>query len=232
MKTDIAYIYTLIDPETNKVRYVGKTINPKNRLKDHIYESYRTRNYRCSWIKSLLDKNLKPIFKIVEVCPLINFEDREAYHISLYNFCELTNSDERGQGNKNRKRELIQNGNYRNRKVYQYDLNGEFIRDYKSVREASRQLSITHANITRCCNGIVKHASGFIFSYKKETIEPISRPNAIKMPVIEIDSEGNVINEWVSIMDCSRKTGIDNGNLSRVCNGINKSVKGRFFRFV
>jgi hypothetical protein len=231
MKTDIAYIYTLIDPETKKVRYVGKTINPKKRLSDHISESHRIKNYRCNWIKSLLNKGLKPIIEIVEICSLINFEEREAYHIGLYNFSELTNSDEGGQGNKNRRRELVENSNYKNKKVYQYSLNGEFIKDYKSVREASRQLSITHANITRCCNKIVKHASGFIFSYKEEVFEPILRPNAIKIPIVEIDSEGGVINEWISIMDCSRNTGIDNGNLSRVCNGKRRHIKRRIFKF-
>jgi len=110
-------------------------------------------------------------------------------------------------------------------------LNCIFIKEYKSTREAARQLSITHANITRCCNKIAKHASGFIFSYKKETINPLINPNAIKKLVIEIDSNGNQICEWTSLMDCSRKTKIDNGNLSRVCNGKLKHIKGRIFRF-
>lgn len=231
MKTDIAYIYSLTDPETKEVRYIGKTVNPKYRLKGHLYESKKTENYRCNWIRGLLRRGLEPIFNILEICSLQNFEEREAYHISLYDFNELTNSDEKGQGNKNRKRELVENANYKNKKVYQYSLNGEFIKDYKSVREASRQLLITHANITRCCNKIVKHASGFIFSYQKEKIEPLINPNAIKKSVIEVDLQDNQIGEWTSIMDCSRKTGIDNGNLSRVCNGKLRHIKGRIFKF-
>lgn len=231
MKTDIAYIYSLIDPISKKVRYIGKTVNPKYRLSGHITESLKTHNYRCNWIKSLLKKDMMPIFKILEICPLKNYEEREAYHISLYDFNQLTNSDERGQGNKNRRREIIENAKYKNKIVYQYDLGGNFIKEYKSVREASRQLSISHANITRCCNQIVKHASGFIFSYKKENPDPIKKPNAVKLPVIEIDSSGNNLNEWKSIMDCSRDTGIDHGNLSRICNGKKKSIKGRYFIF-
>lgn len=231
MKTDIAYIYTLIDPETNKVRYVGKTINPKNRLRGHITESRRTNNYRCNWIRGLMKRGLTPIFNILEICPLQNFEEREAYHISLYDFNQLTNSDERGQGNKNRRREIVENAKYRNKKVYQYDLNGIFIKEYKSTREAARQISISHANITRCCNKIAKHASGFIFSYKKEIINPLITPNAIKKSIIEIDSNGNQIGEWSSVMDCSRKTKIDSGNLSRVCNGKLRHIKGRIFKF-
>jgi hypothetical protein len=231
MKTDIAYIYLLIDPQTEKVRYVGKTVNPKYRLSGHITESPKLKNHRCNWIKSLLIKGLKPIFKIVEICPLDIFQERESHHIGLYNFNELTNSDEGGQGNKNRRREIIENSKYRNKKVFQYNLSGDFIKDYKSVREASRHLSITHANIARCCNKIMKHASGFIFSYKMEIIKPIPKPNAIKISVIEVDLQGNQLGEWISLMDCSRNTGIDNGNLSRVCNGKLKHIKGRIFKF-
>jgi len=231
MKTDIAYIYALIDPRTNEVKYIGKTIDPKKRFYQHISERLLYKHYKAKWIQNLHDQNLRPIFKVLEICPLENYEKREAYHISLYDFNQLTNSDERGQGNKNRRREIIENAKYNNKIVYQYDLNGNFIKEYKSVREASRQLSISHANITRCCNQIVKHASGFIFSYKKENPVPIKKPNAVKLPVIEIDSSGNNLKEWKSIMDCSRDTGIDNGNLSRVCNGKSKHIKGRYFRF-
>jgi hypothetical protein len=231
MKTDIAYIYSLTDPETKKIRYIGKTVNPKYRLREHLYESVKTQNYRCNWIRGLIKRGLTPIFNILEICPVQNFEEREAYHISLYDFKELTNSDEKGQGNKNRRRELVENANYKNKKVYQYDLNGNFIKEYKSTREAARQLSISHGNITRCCNKIAKHASGFIFSYKQEKQGIVSRPNAVKLPIMELDSDGNTIQEWNSLMDCSRDTKIDNGNLSRVCNGKLKHIKGRIFKF-
>ena len=36
--TEIAYIYALLDPRDNEVRYIGKTTQPKNRLSGHIRE--------------------------------------------------------------------------------------------------------------------------------------------------------------------------------------------------
>lgn len=105
--------------------------------------------------------------------------------------------------------------------------------EYKSVREASRQLSIDHSQITRACNGVAKHANGFIFTYNKEkNIKKIVTPNAVKKQVIEVDNNGNEINKWSSLMECSRNTKIDNGNLSRVCNGKLPSIKSRFFKFL
>ena len=62
-------------------------------------------------------------------------------------------------------------------------------------------------------------------------IEQITIPNAVKKSVIEIDNNGNEINKWKSLMDCSRETGIDNGNLSKVCNGKLPAIRGRKFIF-
>lgn len=50
-------IYVLKDPDTNEIRYVGKTIKPlDSRLANHIYHAKKPkhRNKRLNWIRSLL----------------------------------------------------------------------------------------------------------------------------------------------------------------------------------
>jgi len=233
MKTDIAYIYALIDPRDNEVRYIGKTINPKRRLVEHLNDSKREYNYKAMWIKSLLKEDIKPLIKFLKICPLSDFVKYEVEYIELYKNSKLTNSDETGQGSIGRRKEIIDKQSEKmSRVVYQYDIDGNFIKEFKSVRFAANILGLSHSNISRCCNGLSKHAGGFIFSYEKsDSIESVSNPNALKKVVLEIDDVGNIINEWSSIMDCTRSTGIDHGNLSRVCNGIRKSIKGRIFKF-
>lgn len=231
-QTPIAYIYTLIDPRNSRIKYVGKTINPNARKSSHITESKIFNHHRAKWIRQLTNLNLKPIFEIVKVCPLSDFEKYETEYISLYQSKYLTNSDESGQGNKNRKRDIIENANYRRRKVYQYDINGNFLDEFKSTREAGRKLDIYHSHIVRCCNCVIKHTHGFIFTYdKNKKIDILENPNSVKKSVIEIDIDGKEINRWNSVMNCSRDAKIDNGNISRVCNGKRKSIKGRFFKF-
>jgi len=44
--SDICYIYALLDPQTGVVRYIGKTIRPKERLKQHIDRSKKPRYKR------------------------------------------------------------------------------------------------------------------------------------------------------------------------------------------
>jgi hypothetical protein len=61
--TDIAYIYALIDPRTDEVRYIGKSIEPNKRLKSHIYASSYINDssynsHKSNWIRKLLSENL------------------------------------------------------------------------------------------------------------------------------------------------------------------------------
>lgn len=234
MKTDIAYIYALIDPRDESIRYIGKTINPKSRMSCHISECKKSdRNYRLNWVRNLLSNGLHPKMKILKICSLSDFIQWESFYIEMYQSDLLTNGDTTGQGNIGRKREIIDQSVQKiSKTVYQFDLNGEFIREWGSTREASRHLNISHGNISKCCNGVFKNANMYIFRYDRNSkIDPINNPNAQKKKVIEIDKNGLIIDQWDCLMDCSRQTGIDNGNLSRVCNGINKSVRSRFFRF-
>jgi hypothetical protein len=232
MKTDITYIYALFNNvEPDIIRYVGKSNCPLKRLKEHITESKKYDTYKCKWLRSIDSKDLR--IKILAICPKNEYELFEEKYIKENKSDKLTNSDESGQGNINRKKEIIDKGIDKiSKKVFQFDLYGNFITEFKSVREASRQLNIDHSQIARACNGIAKHSNGFIFKYNKDIdIEPLKNPNSVKKTIIEIDSNNNIINEWISIMECSRDTKIDNGNLSRVCNGKRNHIKGRFFRF-
>lgn len=235
ISTEITYIYLLIDPRDKSVRYVGKTSNPRYRLSGHITECKKEEvlHRRAKWIRTLLRENLKPEIKFIKICPLENFVVIESEYIKKYKSDKLTNSDETGQGNKNRIKEVIDRQSKKSgRVVYQYDLDGNFIAEFITVRRAAIQLGLSHSNIARCCNGISKHAGGYIFRYEKsEIVDKVINPNAVQKKVIEIDHNGDTIGEWPSIMECSRSTGIDNSHISRICNGINKSHKKRRFRF-
>ena len=51
------------------------------------------------------------------------------------------------------------------KKVLQFTLDGEFIREWPSTREIERQLSFDHSTICKCCNGKQKSAYGFKWCY-------------------------------------------------------------------
>jgi hypothetical protein len=236
---EIIYIYALIDPITNDIRYIGKSNNVEKRFKKHMYDSLKNKKktHKERWIFKLKEKNLIPSLIILKETTNNEYEYWEEYYIKYYKSlgCKLTNYDEQGKGcSKYKSKKYIKNMQSKQIKtVYQFSLNGEFIKKYKSTREAARELKISHANITRCCNKEFKHSSGFIFSYELElkNFDKVENPNAVKKIVCEIDKDGNIINEFLSISEASKMTGIDSGNISRVCNNKAKMAKKRIFKF-
>lgn len=60
-------IYTLTDPRTNLVRYVGRSCNPETRYKGHVYKTAsRELTEKGKWISELRSFGLRPSMSIVE----------------------------------------------------------------------------------------------------------------------------------------------------------------------
>lgn len=92
-------IYALIDPNTNKIRYIGKTIaRLSKRFGNHIdnAKSKKHNIHLSNWILKLLADNQKPIIKLIEECSNDIWKEREKYWISYYP--ELINLTEGGDG--------------------------------------------------------------------------------------------------------------------------------------
>jgi len=63
-------IYHLIDPASGSVKYIGKSTNPKARLKAHIAESRERQNTaKKAWINRLLQSGSAPLLIIVASYP-------------------------------------------------------------------------------------------------------------------------------------------------------------------
>lgn len=81
-------IYILVDPKTNKVRYVGQTTKKlEQRLSSHINKARNTPNrttHKNTWIKSLIKEDLKPIIKLIEIVSEDEWKEKEKYYIKKY----------------------------------------------------------------------------------------------------------------------------------------------------
>ena len=94
------YIYSLSDPITNEIRYIGQTNDIKRRYNGHLSSSINKNNkqyntHKCSWIRKLLTNNLTPIISIVETVNTLEESNiRENFYIEkLTNEgAKLTNS--------------------------------------------------------------------------------------------------------------------------------------------
>lgn len=81
MKT---FIYALIDPRNQQIKYIGKANNPKLRFNGHLRECLKTETLKNNWIKSLLNKGLKPIVEIIDEVLESEWQFWERHYISLY----------------------------------------------------------------------------------------------------------------------------------------------------
>ena len=83
MQESIHYIYLLICPISNDVKYVGVTMNPKSRFNNHL-NRFENKSKK-EWIHLLKSQELKPIMKIVENCATKEIAiDSENIYIEKY----------------------------------------------------------------------------------------------------------------------------------------------------
>lgn len=90
MKKNIE-IYSLCDPDTFIIRYIGKAINSQKRFKGHIRDSKRRNTPVYRWIRKLLSENKKPILGILEIVPEKEWEIAEKKLINSYKSNNLLN---------------------------------------------------------------------------------------------------------------------------------------------
>jgi hypothetical protein len=96
-----SYIYVLKCPETKAVRYVGKAENPKARLRQHLFEARKglVKSHKCSWLRSLTSRGLRPIMEIDTLIPAgVDWKSVEVERVSFYRSigCRLTNATDGG----------------------------------------------------------------------------------------------------------------------------------------
>ncbi len=96
-------IYVLVHPLTKEIRYCGGTVQKiTQRLYNHVYDSKNLTYYHhCSnWIRSLLNKGLKPEIIVIQELDFKNYFEIEKQWIAWLRLIgtRLTNSTDGGEG--------------------------------------------------------------------------------------------------------------------------------------
>lgn len=235
----LTFIYTLEDPDTNEVRYIGKTISPLNiRLTKHLASCKRENNYRTNWIKSIIKKGKKPIIKMIDSCPWDESQKLETNYISQYkdNGYRLVNLTDGGEGNlglkltQDRKDKLLLAVA---KKIYQYDLEGNFIKEFNHAVEAGDFINFkSYSKINSAAKGKRKKAGNYQWSYeKKESLTKYNRERIISqehkmllvdrfsIPVLQYSIDDKFIKEWESAKLAAKTLGLDYPSIINYLNG-------------
>ena len=119
---------------------------------------------------------------------------------------------------------------YRSNKIgkcYQYDLQGNFINEFKNFSEASRILHIDEYSIWRCLREEYAHVDKFQFkTYYKDKIPAWNNPIAKKTYVYTDD--GELVEVFDSQKSAAEAFGVSHQSISRYIKGTRK-LKGFVF---
>jgi hypothetical protein len=97
MVSQSCFIYGLLDPMDNRIRYVGKAINPHKRFLVHLKDNGTTR--KCRWIKKITALGYPPELTILEKLPSLDgWGEAERKWIKEYSKNDLTNLTDGGDG--------------------------------------------------------------------------------------------------------------------------------------
>lgn len=112
--------------------------------------------------------------------------------------------------------------------VYQYDLDGNFIKKFNSTRAAGEELNISSAHICAVCNNKRKTANGFIFKYYKKS--KIAKQNK---KVVQLNLNNEFIKEFVSATVAGKELNILRSKICAVCNHFpqRKTAGGYIWKF-
>lgn len=94
--------------------------------------------------------------------------------------------------------------------VGKYNLNGDFIQKYNSLREASEKNNTTISNISSCARGISNTAVGHIWKYLGKSYNPkIKVENKDRRrKVYQYNLNGDFVEEWESVSKAEKENNI------------------------
>lgn len=259
---EIFYIYTLTDPIDKQIKYVGKTKDTKDRLSRHLSpvnlkESWTSKNKWLLWLKN---QNLKPIMEVIDEGDSENIDDLEKYWISQFKTWgfKLKNETEGGEGcsywtgkklSEEHKRKTKMNNPLR-RDVCQYEIGTDkLIKEYISLREASRETKYKRDIIKKSCDGkSIPFKHGVYWRYKdnyfpyverdlkhsEDELEKMKMNHPLRKTICQYEiGTDKLIREYDSSHDVERETKLQRGHITRCCKGVKNynTIGGYYWRF-
>lgn len=213
-KKGYGFIYKYTSPSGKA--YIGQTCRS---LKERA-QSDGSGYVNCSIFFSAIQKYGFENFKIeiLEEIDLGNIDKKEEYYISLFNTTQ-PNGYNIQKGGKN---------NYTSRKkrktpVIKYNLRGQFLQAFGSVKEAAEEMNCFYQNIEQVLNRKKRHYKGAIYRYLgEEPPEPIKEIKTQGKLVGQYTLDNKFIAKYPSASAAARAIGKNSNagrNIRFVCNG-------------
>lgn len=201
---------------------MGTIYKISNDINDKLYIGQTIQELRYRWAEHKRDakKLERPLYRSMRKYGLDHFfieaielnvpkeklDEREIYWIAYYdsfnNGYNLTPGGNPG----------VLNGI----KVYQYDLQGSFLKEFDSACEAERETGCLHQNILKVCKGILCRCGEYLWSFEKVD-HLVQRSSKREKQVKQLDENHQVICVWPSLVEAAKAMGVEGTHISRAC---------------
>jgi hypothetical protein len=212
----ITYIY-LIELSQDKV-YIGKTVNPISRKYGHMLNYGHDIKYHIiDEILSIDSKDWKPL---------------ESYWIEQFKqwgFIVLNKNKGGGGPSKKSPKSIQKVVEKLNKKVYQYNLKGNLIKIWDSIKEAKIE---TGADIDGCLKGKTKIAGNSIWKYTPEIDFSLHLTSKKGNTVCQYSLDNKLIKIWRSANEAEKFLNNKIGdNIAACCRGKQKTAYGYLWNY-
>jgi hypothetical protein len=177
------------------------------------------------------------LHRLVALTFLTNPENKETVNHKDGN--KLNNSTENLEFATNKEQQLhkfsIGLGNNFTRRIKQYDLEGNFVKEFKSIINAAKANNISKGTIQCVLSNKGKTAAGFIWKYSEDKT-PISETITINKNrgrnVGQYDLDMNLLNVYESIANAGRKVNIHKNNIWGVIANFRETAGGFIWKYL
>lgn len=218
-------IYCIINTVNNK-KYIGSSKHLSRRLWEHR----ATLRHNChvnQHLQNAWNKYGEAAFDyfIIERCDESNLIEREQWFINtlkpeynqIFEIVKPLYTKESRQKLSESRKKAFKEGRikkYQSKKIYQYDLEGNFIQSYNSIKEACLETKTSRSHLRDYFNGTYSQCGGFLWSLTpdapKKYTKPVRKLPTLRKPV-------KVVSETETLFFDSLKSCAEHFNIHYAC---------------
>jgi hypothetical protein len=118
---------------------------------------------------------------------------------------------------KQNSRHAIDIGLIKCKTVFERDMFGKVIQEYKSIAEAAKEKNTDYQSISAACQNN-EFSLGSFWSFESNVNNPIKFSEQRRTPVVKLDINKNIICGYISIVQASKQEHIGYDTLKKLCN--------------